>query len=301
MSACIKEQFPLITIGVSAYNRVNYLPFCLDSLLSQSYPNCEIIVVDDGSTDGTAELMQKSYPQVKYIKKENGGDASAKNVVAQTGSGEYIVFNDSDDVFYPDTVERLYNAIDKNSPCSCSYGTYQTIDAEGRELPTKRKMTDFPSGDITEKLLKHIIVNSCGTLMPRRFFLECGSFDTALRVCHDWALFLEMSLKGKFYAVQEPVFLRRRHGSNLSSATYAKLHVGLDVLEHFIASHEEVQEKFRDTIRKRRADFHRKLYREAIKEKMFPEARSHAETAFKLEKSFKGFFRMATSRLRTLR
>ena len=66
-----KKDLPLITIGVSAYNRENYLPFCLDSLLAQSYPNCEIIVVDDGSTDGTEKLMKERYPQINYFRKEN--------------------------------------------------------------------------------------------------------------------------------------------------------------------------------------------------------------------------------------
>ena len=73
------DKYPLITIGVSAYNRANYLPFCLDSLLAQTYPNCEIIVIDDGSSDNTRELMQTKYPQIKYVYQENAGDAAAKN------------------------------------------------------------------------------------------------------------------------------------------------------------------------------------------------------------------------------
>ena len=72
------DKYPLITIGVSAYNRANYLPFCLDSLLAQTYPNCEIIVIDDGSSDNTRELMQTKYPQIKYVYQENAGDAAAK-------------------------------------------------------------------------------------------------------------------------------------------------------------------------------------------------------------------------------
>lgn len=290
-----KDDLPLITIGVSAYNRANYLPYCLDSLLCQTYPNCEIIVVDDGSTDGTAELMKKSYPQIKYVWKENGGDSSAKNLAAQIGNGEYIVFNDSDDVFYPDAVERLYNTLVKNNPAACSYGTYQTIDAEGNEVSTKRKVTIYPSGNITSELIEHIIVNSCGTMIPRRLFLDCGSFSTNLRVCHDWALFLEMSTRIEFYAVQEPVFKRRRHSSNISSASYAKVNTGFEVLERFIASHKDIEKSFPAVIRKRRADFHRKLYREALKEKIYSKARYHASESFKLKKDIKNFFNLIFS------
>ena len=101
------HDLPLLTIGVSAYNRENFLPECLDSLLAQSYPNIEIIVVDDGSVDNTKALVTEKYPQVRYIYKENGGDASAKNLAAKEAKGEFIVFNDSDDLFYPDAVESL--------------------------------------------------------------------------------------------------------------------------------------------------------------------------------------------------
>ena len=281
---------PLITIGVSAYNRMDYLPFCLDSLLAQTYPNCEIIVVDDGSTDGTAEMMKQKYPQIQYFRKENGGDASAKNYAANMAKGKYIVFNDSDDVFFPDTVERLYKALDHSDETACSYGTYQTIDADGNEMPTKRKMSLYPSGSITAPLLTHIIINSCGTLMPRQFFLDCGGFDARLRVCHDWALFLEMSVRCRFYAIQEPVFKRRRHSSNISAASYDKERIVSDVFETFLKGHPEVENAYPEIVRKRRGDFHRKLYREAKKEKRHTEACFHAKEAFKFSKTLKNFF-----------
>ena len=283
------DKYPLITIGVSAYNRANYLPFCLDSLLAQTYPNCEIIVVDDGSSDNTRELMQTKYPQIKYVYQENAGDAAAKNHAAQLAQGKYIVFNDSDDLFYPDTVERLYNALDPADENACSYGTYQTIDANGKELPTKRKMTVYPSGKITKELLQHIIVNNCGTLIPLKLFKKCNCFNTELKVSYDWALFLEMSLSGTFAAVQEPVFLRRRHSSNLSSASYAKLHIAWQVLENFLSGHKDIAVKYAPIVRKRRADFHRKLYREAVRENLKDKTVFHAKAAFKLEKNIKNF------------
>ena len=72
------NDLPLISIGVSAYNRKDYLKLSLDSLLAQTYPNCEIIVVDDGSSDGTGEMVKECYPQVKYVYQANAGDAAAK-------------------------------------------------------------------------------------------------------------------------------------------------------------------------------------------------------------------------------
>ena len=294
---CDNKDLPLITIGVSAYNRMDYLPYCLDSLLAQTYPNCEIIVVDDGSTDGTEEMMKQKYPQIQYFRKENGGDASAKNYAANVANGKYIVFNDSDDLFYPDTVERLYNALNHNDETACSYGTYQTIDADGNEMPTKRKMSLYPSGKITAPLMKHIIINNCGTLIPRQFFLDCGGFNEKLRVSYDWALFLEMSTRCCFSAIQEPVFKRRRHSSNISAATFDKEKIALDIFENFLKTYPEILKEYPEIIRKRRADFNRKLYREAKKEKRHSEARFHAKEAFKFSKTFKNFFALLYSTL----
>ena len=286
------DKYPLVTIGVSAYNRKDYLQECLDSLLAQSYPACEIIVIDDGSTDGTGAMMQAQYPQIKYVYQENAGDAAAKNHAAKLAQGEYIVFNDSDDVFLPDAVERLYNAIKDKEKSAISYGTYTTIDSVGNKLPTKRKAAVFPSGKIVGKLLQHIIVCNCGTLMPLEVFRKAGMFNSELKVSYDYALFLELSLKSDFYAVQEPVFLRRRHGSNLSGASYAKVLTAYNVFEDFVSRHQDVAEEFAGIIRQRRGDFHNKLYREARREKLADNVRHHARSAFKYQPNLKTFFRM---------
>ena len=286
------ERYPLISIGVTAYNRADYLPFCLDSLISQSYPNCEIIVIDDGSTDGTEELMREKYPDICYVKQENSGDAAAKNHAARIAHGRYIVFNDSDDVFLADAVARLYDALPEDDKNAVSYGAYQTIDAAGVPQPTKRKMAHHPSGKITSDLLEHIIVNNCGTLIPLELFRKQNGFDSTKKVSYDWQFFLELSLESNFYAVQEPVFLRRRHSSNLSSASYGKLSVTRGIFEDFISRHPEIDEEYHSVIRRRRADFHSKLRREAMREKMYDKAKSHARGAFKNHPSLKNLFRM---------
>ena len=288
------EKYPLISIGVSAYNRKEYLKLCLDSLLAQTYPNFEIIVVDDGSTDGTQEMMAECYPGIRYVRQENGGDASAKNHAARIANGEYIVFNDSDDLFYPDSVMRLYQAMPASGG-ACVYGTYQTIDAEGRELPTRRKMKRYPSGRILKYLLRHVIVNSCGVLIPRQLYLDEGGFDTGLRVMHDYNLFLELSLKCEFYAVQKPVFMRRRHGNNLSSANYEKMRIANMVFENFVNRHPELQPHYTRIIRRRKSDMQNRLYREAKREGLKKQAAMHAKEAFRLKPGFKSFFRMITS------
>ncbi|MBE6378321.1 MAG: glycosyltransferase [Lentisphaerae bacterium] len=291
------KEFPLVTIGVSAFNRKELLRSCLESLLKQSYKNIEIIVVDDGSSDGTAEMMSAEFPQIKYIYQENSGDAAAKNHAARAGKGDYIVFNDSDDLFFPDAVEKLVNAL-PDKPDACSYGTYQTIDAEGNDVPTKGKVDVYPSGKITGELIRHILVNNCGTLIPRQLFLDKGGFNTALKVSYDYDFFLRLSLESEFYAVQKPVFKRRRHDSNMSSASYEKLSVTASVVTNFVNDYPELNSVFGDIIVDRVADFHNKLRRAALAEGLGEKAVYHAQEAQRLAPSVKNALRLAEAKLK---
>ena len=286
------NKLPLISIGVSTYNRKDYLKLSLDSLLAQTYKNCEIIVVDDGSTDDTGEMVKTLYPQVKYVYQDNAGDAAAKNHAAILAQGEYIVFNDSDDLFLPDSVERLYNAVKDNGKNAISYGNYITIDPEGNKLPTKQKVDKYPSGNITGELLKHIVVCNCGTLIPLEIFKTADMFNTELKVSYDYALFLELSLQCTFHAVQQPVFLRRRHNSNMSSANYRKMLTVLEIVENFAEKHSEIKTLYPRELNIRLADLNNKLCREARKEKLFSEAKIHARKAFKLNPDVKSFCRL---------
>lgn len=290
------NELPLITIGVSAYNRENFLPECLDSLLAQTYKNIEIIVVDDGSVDNTRKLVTEKYPQVCYIYKDNGGDASAKNRAAREAKGEYIVFNDSDDVFLPDAVERLYNALcagqQQYGENVIAYGTYSGIDENSVRHPVKRKTAVYPSGNITGELLKNVLVCSTGVLFPRKVFLDCGGYDESLRCMHDWKISLELALVHTFIAIQEPVFLRRRHSGNLSAASYRGSKTTLDVFEEFVAAHPELDGRYGKVIRRRRAVLNARLAREAKKEKLDKTIiRQHLKTALKNSFSFKNLFR----------
>ena len=113
------QKSPLITVGVSTFNRKTYLRESLKSLENQTFRDFEIIVADDGSTDGTQEMIRMEFPEVRYFYQENQGDAAAKNKVADHARGRYLVFNDSDDLFLPDTLERLYAPL-ANDPDGCS-------------------------------------------------------------------------------------------------------------------------------------------------------------------------------------
>lgn len=106
-----------ISIIVPVYNSANYLDECIEGLLSQTYQNIEIILVDDGSTDNSLQFCcnyQKRIPEIKVIHQDNGGASKARNTGLKAATGEFIAFCDSDDYVYPEWLETLYTAIKLN-------------------------------------------------------------------------------------------------------------------------------------------------------------------------------------------
>jgi len=257
---------PLITVGVSTYNRREYLRQSLDSLLDQTWRDYEIIVADDGSNDGTGEMMRQHYPGVKYFCKANGGDASAKNLIAEHADSRFLVFNDSDDLFYPTSLDMLVAPLLEHPAGHCSYGQYVRIDAQGRELETVQKVRRFPSGRILPHLLEHILVSGCGFMYPLESFRRIGGFDTSMRVGHDYLFSLTMALDHQFHAMNAPVFQRRRHDGNLSGGSYEKIKLLCDMVETFCRQHATAAGLDPKVVARRLARYHTTLAREARRE-----------------------------------
>lgn len=130
-------SLPLVSIIVPVYNIMEYLPRCVESLRNQTYENIEILLVDDGSTDGTGALCDRlaaEDPGIRVFHKENGGSSSARNLGIAQAKGDYLGFVDSDDYVEPDMYERLYRAIERNDLPIAQTGRDE-IDKDGNILP----------------------------------------------------------------------------------------------------------------------------------------------------------------------
>ena len=225
---------PKVSICIPTYNRKDYLKETLDSVYQQTFTDYEVIIVDDGSTDGTEEMvLSGSYPRLEYHWQDNVGISATRNRLVSLAKGEYIAFIDSDDLFYPDSIERLLTSIEPYNGTACAYGGGSTIDKDGNEIITRPKLKTLPSGDISAALFQTIIVHSCGSMYPTKAIRESSGFNPTLKVCEDYDMELELSLKYKFIAQQQPTFKRRRHSSNLSEETYEKLADKLKTVQRF--------------------------------------------------------------------
>lgn len=222
---------PEISICIPTYNRKEYLKETLASIFAQTYCDYEIVIVDDGSTDGTEQMLKEAGHNIRYHWQENRGDATARNKLIELAQGRYITFIDSDDLLMPDAVERMAEVVKREPDDIVVYGNYIGIDEHGNEA--KRSKRKLYSGYVTQYLFQNIFINSCGSMFPKRVLDNMGGFDTSLRVCSDYDLWLRLSLKYRFIALSEPTFKRRRHSDNLSAISFNNVLTELKVLERF--------------------------------------------------------------------
>ncbi len=225
------SQKTKVSICVPTYNRKDYLKETLESILAQTYKNYEIVIVDDGSTDGTEDMIKQLGVPVTYHWQENGGDAAARNKLIELARGQYISFIDSDDLLFPDAIERLVKVMETETDDVVAYGSYVRIDQDGNVYgKCKRKLY---SGNITKHLFQTIIVHSCGSMFPKKILEDTVTFDTSLNVCSDYDLWLSLSTKYRFVALPNPTFKRRRHLNNLSTVSFENCLTEFRVLERF--------------------------------------------------------------------
>lgn len=263
------KDFEMISVCIATYNRKDYLREAIDSVFRQTYKDYEVIILDDGSTDGTEEMIQQLNLPIRYYKQPNHGQPQTNNRLVELAKGQYICFLDSDDIFFDDALERLYAALD-GAEDKIAYGPYVRIDAIGTE--TGRDKKKVYSGDITEKLFQKIFVHCVCTLIPRRIFQEQGGYNDDFKVCFDYDLNLALSLEHAFVALQTPAFKRRRHGSNMSGYNYQNHMTELKVLENFYFN-KGGRDKIGVPIAFRRLSQQaRRAGKCAIKEKKFTEA-----------------------------
>jgi glycosyltransferase involved in cell wall biosynthesis len=272
------NSVPSVTVCIPTYNRKDYLKETLQSVFTQTYKDYEVVIVDDGSTDGTEEMIKNAGYPVRYYWVSHTGQYAVRNKLIELAQGEYITFVDSDDLLFPDTIEKLMQVIEVHSPDVIAYGAHVGLDEKGRFV--KRKQHLLPSGNITAELFEFIFVHSCGMMCPKKFFEEVGGFDTSLKCCAFYKLLLKMSVKYKFIPVEGPTFKRRRHKGNVSVRSFSNRKVEFDVLEDFYFNHggKELIPSSRAMKRLSREGY--RAGRCAIKEGMFEQARQLLSQSF---------------------
>jgi glycosyltransferase involved in cell wall biosynthesis len=198
----------LVSVVITCYNYGRFLPFAVESVLEQTYPNFEIIVVNDGSTDNTDDAIQRylQNTRLKYIRQKNGGQANAKNTGIRASVGEFVAFLDADDLWVREKLERQLNRF-SDSGTGVVYSGASFIDEEGRAA----EFSSIPprEGSITQHLFFDNCVWFSSSIVRRSSLEESGGFDETLSMGIDWDLWLRISVRFRFAYVDAPLILYR--------------------------------------------------------------------------------------------
>lgn len=229
-----------VSVVVTSFNYGKYLRDCLESILNQTYQDFDVIVIDDGSTDDTARVVQPYLSnRVRYCYQANQGQASAKNAGIRLTDGEIVAFLDADDQWKPNKLERQLPLFD-NPRVGVAYTEAQVIDPEGRPLDVgvRTHYMVFRRGTITKWLAFENIVPFSSSAVRRSLLREHGAFDETLTMGIDWDLWLRLSCETEFDFMPEPLLIYRfGHPNQMSRNLEGRTHGSDTIFQKFVASH----------------------------------------------------------------
>ena len=202
---------PKISVIIPSYNRKNYIKESIESIRAQSYQDFEIIVVDDGSTDGTLDILKDYGSEIHLIQQKHGERAMARNKGIEESKGDYIAFLDSDDIWLPEKLSLQLEVMESSAQVVCVYGSCLRMDEKSRPLPTAQRQKKGYSGDVFLKLLKRNFVPSPTPLIRRSCFEKSCRFNTKYALYEDWACWLQIAKMGDFHFIPQALASYRVH------------------------------------------------------------------------------------------
>ena len=215
-----RAECPLVSVIIPAYNYEEFIAYAIESAIGQSYSNIEVIVVDDGSTDETADEVRKFGSSVRYFLKENGGLANARNFGIKKSKGDLLIFLDADDELEPDTIETMHDCMcrmdDDYAIIACSFSK---IDQQGKIIGLQGNVSPW-NGDISCRQLLLRNRFPVTALVKRSVILDCGMFDPGYGTglgSEDRDMWVRVSSKYKVYMLIAPLLRKRVHSLNMSS------------------------------------------------------------------------------------
>jgi glycosyltransferase involved in cell wall biosynthesis len=210
------QCMPLVSIVIPVYNGSNYLREAIESAISQTYRNCEILVVNDGSDDrDETEKIALSYgSKIRYFKKENGGVASALNVGIHEMRGEYFSWLSHDDVYYPHKIEKEIEMVTAGSdPTKIVHCGYEFYDMDTNERTGTDFLRYYPKQVFTNSVFPvfQVQLHACSALVHKSNFERVGMFDESIRTVQDIEMWFRLLRHERSLFVDEPLMMVREH------------------------------------------------------------------------------------------
>ncbi len=211
-----------ISVIIPTYNRASLLKRAVDAVLAQTYPVNEIIVVDDGSTDETEKLVEREYPQVKYLRQENKGVSAARNEGIKNSTSNWLCLLDSDDSWQANKLENQVIALTEN-PDYLICHTNETWFRNGKILNQGKKHKKM-GGHIFQHCLPLCVISPSSVMIKKTLFNEIGLFDETLAACEDYDMWLRICCQYPVLFIDEA--LTNKYGGH--DDQLSRQHWGMD-------------------------------------------------------------------------
>lgn len=206
---------PRVSVVIPAYNAERFIGDALDSVMAQTFRDVEVIVVDDGSTDGTGEIVRSYGEPVRLVDQANAGPSAARNRGVREAKSELVAFLDADDRWLPEKLALQVPLLDGNAGTDLVHCRVQLIDASGQPMPTPR--LPAPSGRIFHDLLERNVLGTSAVVVRKARVEQVGGFPEDMKWAEDWLLWLRLAQHCQVGCVEEVLVQHREHGASLAT------------------------------------------------------------------------------------
>ncbi|HXK26812.1 MAG TPA: glycosyltransferase [Candidatus Binatia bacterium] len=281
------REKPSVSVVIATYNRANFLPETIDSVLNQRFQDFELIVVDDGSTDNSREVLRRYEPRVRYIYQENHGPSAARNLGVRHAKGAWIAIQDSDDLCAPEHLAALHGYVQSHPECGMVFGNggYLGGKEHNRETIVPRDKSRRLALDGV-RLVDHFersIVRLQASLISKRCYDALGGHDESLWLCMDLDLSFRLFMSYPVAYIDQVVFLYRRHPGNISRNEELRTLENIRVIEKLLKEYPKARQLLgQTTIDHRVAYRYYRLAKGRWKRHQCDEARSALRAAISL-------------------
>jgi glycosyltransferase involved in cell wall biosynthesis len=227
----MNAQPPAVSVVIPTFDRRPFVLEAIRSVLEQTVDDLEVVVVDDGSTDGTLEAVEGvADPRVRCVRKEHSGIAATRNRGLAESRGRFVAFLDSDDLWVPEKLEKQLPLLEGEN--GFVYARYRSV-RDGETL--RSKPVGGPSGRIFLSLINRIFVQTSTAVVKREVIDAVGGFDASLRYADEYDFFLRLAERTRAGFVDEDLVIYRIHGGNESRNRERRVSENLEVYRRLFA------------------------------------------------------------------
>jgi hypothetical protein len=281
---------PTVSVIIHTFNNEEFIAETVESVLRQTYNDYEIIVVDDGSEDGTRDALLPYMQKIRYHYKENGGIASAKNAGISLSNAEFIAFLDHDDLWVPDKLKIQMEHFNSNPQVGLVYAKYTSF-RDGKELRTKPEKGY--SGWIFKELLSKSFIQTSTVAVKKECLNAVGPYDESFTLGDEYDMFLRVAKRFQCGFVDKELTKYRVHDRNASKDDLLFDKENLRVFKKVYNGYTDLDEKEKKILRKRIAMYSIKVARGLYNRGQLKESKKYQKEA----REYLPFYKRITSNL----